>query len=293
MADDLFLGIDGGGTQCRARLAGADGTSRGEGLGGPANARLDPKLVMESILTASRGAADSAGLSESDLSRVHAGFGLAGGAQKSDCARLLIEPHPFASVVVETDAYASWLGAFGGEDGAILIMGTGSNGVAIVGGRQSQVSGWGAEISDEASGNWVGREAIRRSLWAQDGRAPMTPLATAVLARFGNSGEVIADFAKTARPTDFASLFPIVLEHAERGDPLGLDLMREAANDAASMTLRLLDHGAPTVCLIGSVAEILVPWLPPPVRARVSTPRGDALDGAILMARRAQGLAAT
>ena len=66
---------------------------------------------------------------------------------------------------------------------------------------------------------------------------PMTPLAAAVLARFGNSGEVIADFAKTARPTDFASLFPIVLEHAERGDPLGLDLMREAADDAARMIL--------------------------------------------------------
>ena len=44
--------------------------------------------------------------------------------------------------------------------------------------------------------------------------------------------------------------------------------------------------------LIGGVAEKLTPWLPPPVRARLSTPRGDALDGAILMARRAQGMAA-
>ena len=167
-------------------------------------------------------------------------------------------------------------------------MGTGSNGIAMVGGKQFQVSGWGGEISDEASGNWVGREAIRRALWAQDGRAAMTPLAAAVLARFGDSGEAIADFAKTARPTDFASLFPLVLEHAEKRDPLGLALIGEAAADATRMIRRLLDVGAPTVCLIGGVAEKLTPWLPPPIRARLSDPRGDALDGAILMARRSR-----
>lgn len=291
MPDDLFIGIDGGGTNCRARLADAAGVALGEGHGGPANARLDSKLVMQSILTAAHGAVKTAGLAENDLARAHAGFGLAGGAQKAECAKLLAEPNPFASIVIQTDAYASWLGAFGGKDGAILIMGTGSNGIAMVGGQEFQVSGWGGEISDEASGNWVGREAIRRSLWSQDGRAPMTPLAAAVLARFNDSGEAIADFAKTARPTDFASLFPLVLEHAERCDPLGLALMQEAARDAARMILRLVEFGAPSVCLIGSVAEKLTPWLPPPFRARVSPPKGDALDGAILMARRARGIA--
>ena len=52
------------------------------------------------------------------------------------------------------------------------------------------------------------------------------------------------------------------------------------------MIRRLLDVGAPSVCLIGSVAEKLTQWLPPPIRAHLSHPRGDALDGAILMARR-------
>ncbi len=291
MPEPLFIGIDGGGTHCRARLADAAGKTLGEGEGGPANARLDSKLVMQSILTASCGAVKAAGLAEADLGRTHAGFGLAGGAQKAECARLLAEPNPFTSIVIETDAYASWLGAHRGEDGAILIMGTGSNGLAVVGGKQFQVSGWGAEISDEASGNWIGREAIRRALWAQDGRAAMTPLAAAVLARFDNSGEAIADFAKTARPTDFASLFPLVLEHAEKRDPLALALMEEAAADAARMILRLLDHGAPTVSLIGGLAGPLTAWLPPSIHSRLSTPRGDALDGAILMARRAWSLA--
>ncbi len=57
MAGLFFLGVDGGGTHCRARLADSEGRALGEGTGGPANARLGSSLVMQSILTASGEAA--------------------------------------------------------------------------------------------------------------------------------------------------------------------------------------------------------------------------------------------
>jgi glucosamine kinase len=287
MKEALFLGIDGGGTHCRARIRDAAGTLVGEGAGGPANVRLDPALVMKSILTASRAAARDAGLAEFDLARAHAGFGLAGAALKSACDRLLAEPSPFASIVIETDAYAAWLGAHGGEDGAILILGTGSCGLAIVNGKQFDVSGWGAEVGDEASGQRIGREAIRRALWAHDGRAAMAPLARAILDHFGGSAEAIVAFATTARPADYGRFVPLVQEHAERLDPMALAVMSEEAVEAARMIVRLIEVGAPSVCLIGGLAEPLSGWLPPPVRARLAPARGDALGGAILMAQRA------
>ena len=287
MPEPLTIGIDGGGTSCRARIRDSGGALLGEGAGGPANVRLDSRLVMQSILTASREAAANAGLTEADLRRANAGFGLAGAALKSANAKLLAEPHPFPTVAIETDAYAAWLGAYQGTDGAILILGTGSCGFAVVGGRQFYVSGYGAEVSDEASGQRLGREAIRRSLWAQDGRAAMSPLAAAILARFNDSVEEIIAFATTARPVDYARLVPLVLEHAEKGDPLGLALVSWAAADAVRIIDRLIEVGAPSVCLIGGLAEPLSRWLPPSVVAQLSKPKGDALDGAILMARRA------
>src|SRR5919112_4015887 len=128
MTDLLFLGIDGGGTKCRARLRDAQGTPLGEGTGGPSNFRLDPDLVWNSILTACREALAQAGLHESDLKRIHAGMGAAGAGQASAVERLLSRPHPFASFAIDTDAHTAWLGAFGGGDGAILILGTGSCG---------------------------------------------------------------------------------------------------------------------------------------------------------------------
>jgi glucosamine kinase len=287
MPEPLYIGIDGGGTNCRARLRDVAGALLGEGVGGPANARLDPALVMQSILTASRGAAAAAGLADGDLQRTHAGFGLAGAGLKSAAERLRKEPNPFLSIAIETDAYAAWLGAYQGSDGAILILGTGSCGLAVVGGRQVYVSGWGAEVSDEASGHAIGREAIRRALWAYDGRAAMTPLAAAILRRFDDRAEAIVAFATTARPADYGRLVPLVFEHAGRRDPLGLALVSEAAAEAARIINRMVDAGAPSVALIGGLAEPLSEWLPPPVRARLSKPKSDGLDGAILMARRA------
>ena len=286
MAEDLFIGIDGGGTGCRARIRDAAGTLLGEGAGGPANVRLDPGLVMNSILTAGRAAAASAGLGEDALSRAHAGFGLAGAALTDAVAALLAQPNPFATIAVETDAYAAWLGAHGGADGAILIVGTGSCGLAVVGGERTYVSGWGAEISDEASGANIGREAIRRAMWAYDGRAPGTPLASEFISRLGGTAEQVVAFATHAKPGDYGRLAPLVFDHAAHRDPLGMALISEAAVDAARMILRLVEAGAPTVCLIGGLARELTPWIAPPARAVLAAPRGDAMEGAILMARR-------
>jgi glucosamine kinase len=287
MSDALFLGIDGGGSGCRARIRDSSGTLLGEGAGGPANVRLDPALVMSSILTASRDAARAGGFGEDDLRRMHAGMGLAGAHLRSAGEQLLREPHPFRSVAIDNDAYTAWLGAFEGADGAILILGTGSAGLAVIGGKRFNVSGGGAEVSDEASGMAIGREAIRRTLWAHDGRAPHSSLSKAMLRRFGNDLEKIIAFATDARPADYARFVPIVLEHAEERDPLALALLWEAAGEATRMVNRLLEVGAPSVCLLGGLAKPLAGWLPPPVRARLSPPRGDAMDGAILLARRA------
>jgi glucosamine kinase len=289
MPEPLYIGIDGGGTSCRARIRDTAGALLGEGSGGPANVRLDSKLVMQSILAASREAAENAGLGEAGLRRAHAGFGLAGAALKSAAARLLAEPHPFPSIAIETDAYAAWLGAHQGADGAILILGTGSCGLAVVGGRQFYVSGYGAEVSDEASGQRLGRAAMRRALWAHDGRAAMTPLAAAILARFNDSTEEIIAFATTARPADYGRFVPLVLEYAGRHDQLGLALLSEAAADAVRIIARLIEVGAPSVCVLGGLAEPLSKWLPPSIRERLSEPKGDPLDGAILMARRSVG----
>jgi glucosamine kinase len=291
MPETLFIGIDGGGTSCRARIVDGSGRRRGQGVGGPANVATDPELTMRSILEASRAAADGMEVTEADLRHAHAGFGLAGGAVTARCSEfreLLRGEGFFASVAIATDAYATWLGAFRGEPGAILILGTGSCGLAVVDGVEKFVSGYGPIVGDEASSNWIGRQAIRRALWAHDSRIAPTRLAKNVLKHFDKSPEKIVSFASNASAEDFGKFSPRVFSYAAKGDALGVEIITEAARDAARMIEWLIKAGAPSVYLHGGLAKPLLAWIPKKARKRTLKSVNDIwipVEGAILMAR--------
>ena len=287
MSKQLFIGIDGGASVCRARIRDMQGNLLGEGWGGPANICSDLALAVRSIRAASEAAGRSAGLDEQSLHSANVGLGLAGAGIKSACDGLRSKLSPFSSVVLETDAYIAWLGAHQAADGGIVILGTGSCGLAVINGQRIAVGGYGAEVSDEAGGQRMGREALRRALWAFDGRADRTELSTAILERFDWDPAKIVCFASTATPADYAELAPLVLEYASRVDPLATAIVREAADAATRIIERLKDVGCPAISLIGGLAAPLTKWLASHVRGDLSAPQSDPLDGAILMAHRA------
>jgi glucosamine kinase len=285
MARRLFLGVDAGGTSSRARIRDEGGKLLGEGTAGPGNARLGD-LAYGEILKAARQALAAAGLKEADFAEMHAGFGLAGVQQDEDRDQIRNRPYPFASLIIDTDAYTAYLGAFRGEDGAILILGTGSGGLAVVKGERLNVGGWGNDIADEGSGMMIGRQAIRKSLWALEGMAPLTPMANSILDDFDRNPPRIVMWAGKAIPGDYAKYAPRVFDYAEKGDELAIIVVKEAADGATMLIRRLLELGAPTVAMIGGVFPKLYPWLAPEIQARLVKPAGDPIDGAILMAER-------
>lgn len=60
---DLLVGIDGGGTSCRARIRDNQGQLLGEGKSGSANILLGVEVAMSAIIEAITIAAQQAGLS--------------------------------------------------------------------------------------------------------------------------------------------------------------------------------------------------------------------------------------
>lgn len=285
--EPLFVGVDGGGSSCRARIANAAGERLGEGRAGSANSRLGLEHVFKEIVAACRAALAGAGLPPETVSRLHAGIGLAGLNLGSERAKVAAHPHPFATMVAEGDAYIACLGAHAGADGAILIAGTGSCGLGIVRGRTFLVGGWGFEVSDHGSGAIMGREAVRQALLAHDAVIPATPFSRAVMERFDEEPEQVVLWADRAKPADYAALAPLALEHAARGDVLAGAIVEATAGDVAKLIRALRAAGAPNVALVGGLAGPITPWLPAEARAVLVEPKGDALDGALLMARRA------
>jgi glucosamine kinase len=284
----LFLGIDGGGSRCRARIRQADGAMVGEAVGGPSNIYQDFRGALETIVATASEAAGMAGVKTTDL---HAGLGLAGiitsvGKEKVEDARL-----PFASVSVDNDAYAACVGAFGGGDGGIVIAGTGSIGLALVGGERHMVGGWGFQLGDHGSGAWVGHHAVRRAALALDGLLQPTQLIEEILARTGQNRLDLSRWSEQARPKDYAQFAPIVFASAAKGDVQGMMIVIEGAAAISTLGRALLARGAKTICLLGGLAKVYPPYLDADVRRAMAEPQTDAVDGAIMMARRSQALA--
>jgi glucosamine kinase len=64
----LLLGVDGGGTQSRARLSTYSGRLLAEAVSGPANLRLGIGASFSSVVDAARRCLDAAGLAQQNLS---------------------------------------------------------------------------------------------------------------------------------------------------------------------------------------------------------------------------------
>lgn len=281
----FYLGIDAGGTQTRARLVRDTGEVLGVGEAGSANMRIGIDQALEQIEIAYRGATDAAGLTSDDLPRIRAGLGIAGLNRRGALEALQQTAFPFASTAFASDAAIACIGAHSGEDGAIVILGTGSIGFARVRGEAIIVGGYGFPISDEGSGADLGMRAIRRSLWARDKRIAHTPMTQEILGWFGGSAGEIVAWASEATATDYARFAPAVMDHAERGDAVAEPIVQDAALSIDRLIRALLERGAPHCCLMGGLSERMSEWLAAGLRKRLRDPLGDALDGAILLAR--------
>jgi glucosamine kinase len=228
---------------------------------------------------------DQAGLSSRDLPRVTACLALAGASEPAVLAAAQKQNHPFGRTTITTDAHAACVGAHRGRDGGIIVVGTGTIGWAELGGRYFRVGGWGFPISDEASGAWLGCEALRRVLWAHDGRMAWTGLLTALFDQFQRDPHAIVQWTSKALPRDFGSLAPLVVERAVRGDPAGIELMQRAARHVDALAARLIALGARRISLVGGLALHMKPWVSDHTQAHLVPPAGDALDGALQLAR--------
>jgi glucosamine kinase len=281
----LLLGVDGGGSKCRARLTALSGAILGEGLSGPANIRLGLAESFASVLDATGQCLSEAGLSRADLSRVVACLALAGASEPMDLAAARALPHPFRRALFTTDAHAACVGAHQGADGGIIVVGTGSVGWAMIAGKRHRVGGWGFPVSDEGSGAWIGLEILRRVLWAHDGRIAWTGLLKTLFEQFQSDPHAIVRWMTKARPRDFGRFAPLVFEHAWQNDVAATELVRLAAGHIDALAARLVAFGANKLALSGGLATQIEPFLARDTRRYLVHPAGDALSGALALAR--------
>jgi glucosamine kinase len=284
----LYIGIDGGGSKCKVVLVDAAGTVLGEGMGGPANPLRGLDVAISSITTAVDAALHQA-LSQhkvqGTMAALHArlvvGAGLAGVNIPHYLTAMQQWQHPYAALYLTTDLHVACLGAHQGADGAVMIAGTGSCGLAAVAGQCLSIGGYGFPASDNGSGAWFGMQALRAVLHDLDGMGAETLMTSACLAqhqisthavaiapqiepRAGANTEAAIQLATIymhATPTQFARLAPIVFDAAEQGDSVARTIIDAGAAELMAIAQRLMQLSPPRLSMIGGIAPRIYPYL--------------------------------
>lgn len=284
-----YLGIDGGGSKCRVVIVDANDQVVGEGLGGPANPLRGMKVAIDSIMTATTQALAQAGLAVEQMSQLIAGAGLAG-VNMPQYFKLVSEwQHPFAEFYLTSDLHTACIGAHCGQDGAVIIVGTGSCGLADVNGQLLDIGGHGFPYGDNGSGSWFGNQLVHQVLLHKDGIAAPTLLTELLCQELGVSEtlDIVSHFMH-ATPTVYAKYAPMVFAAAEQGDTTALSIVQAGAAHIEQIAQRLFSLNPPSLSFIGGLAYKVIPYLSPAVQARISEAQAAPEFGAVWFARAQQ-----
>jgi glucosamine kinase len=285
MADSsLFLGIDAGGSRCKARLVDENFNILAQVESGPANAKIGVERLKAAWISIVENAMDEAKVSRARLANLSVGIGVAGVSRPGMREAVSAMSLPFDCKAIRTDADVACLGAHGGKDGAILILGTGSIACIRTGGAAETIGGYGFPISDEGSGAALGLSGVRHALRALDGRTRTTRLSTAISERFDHDTSKAIAWMDSATPYDYGTLAPLVFDFAEQNDEIARSIVEDAAKHVERFIETIFEKGAKRCALIGGVSSRMMPWLRDRTTNRLIEPMGDGLDGALYLA---------
>lgn len=280
MSDALLVGVDGGGTSCRAALIA--GGRRHEVTLGPANVSTDFDAAIATLRSALVQLAEKAGVPAEAVRQASAHLGLAGVMSGSIAARVAAAL-AMPQACVTDDRPTTIAGALGARDGAVAAIGTGSFVGRQSRGRITGVGGWGFYLGDQAAGAWLLRRCLEETMLAHDGLRPETALTRQMIdAHGGDPGQVVL-FSRDAEPGDYARLAREVVAAAEAGDPLGMALMDEGAAYIRAALTRLGWTAPEPLVFAGGLGPAYARRMGLPVTAA----EGSALDGALALAARA------
>jgi glucosamine kinase len=244
----FYFGIDGGGTKTRGVLADESKLLATAVSGGSNLVRLGEARARASLHEVVQHACEIAQISPQQIHFVCIGASGAGRPEIAAKVRSILTEitSPHALIEVLGDTVIALEAAFGARPGVIAISGTGS----VVFGRDASDSiaragGWGFAISDEGSGQWIGRRAVSDVLRARD-RGEETALTALILGAWKlRDLDALVQHANSTPPPEFQRLFPIVLGAASEGDPAARNLLNQAGNELAALVAIVVRRIAP------------------------------------------------
>jgi N-acetylglucosamine kinase-like BadF-type ATPase len=240
--EQVFLGVDGGGTKTALCLL----TSTG---------RVLASLEAPSCYYLGSASREGTGLVVRVLGEAVAAVCAAGGVSPREVTFAFVGLPAYGEVAADVpaldaaargalgheryrcanDMVCGWAGSLGAQDGINVISGTGSMTYGERRGRGARVGGWGELFGDEGSGHWIGLRALAAFSRMSDGRAPAGPLLALLREHLGLQSDVdLLDIALSRWQDprrEVAALSRVLVDAARAGDEVASGILVEAAQE--------------------------------------------------------------
>jgi N-acetylglucosamine kinase-like BadF-type ATPase len=238
-----FIGVDGGASKTAALVVDEKGNPLGRGQAGASNhLRVGIEEATRNVERAVNIAMVEAGIAIRQVE--YAYCGIAGSDHPVHRQRVIDSLKiffPRGNFIVDTDARIALTGAIGFGAGIVVISGTGS--VAFgrnAGMEEARAGGWGPTLGDEGSGFWIAREGLSAIVRAHDGRGFATKMTDLLCDDYDMCSPAELPrfvYATTTHVDDIARYGKLVIQAAQNGDPIALDILARGGSELAECVL--------------------------------------------------------
>ncbi len=261
ISNGFIIGIDSGGTKCELLIADNNKKIIYSKFFKGIHYSLEGKsnysnYISECITSALR----EAKLNLNDCSSI--GIGIAGAREKKDRADLRKEfgrNLNFKKILITTDAMTALYGAFGGDEGIILISGTGSVLYGYSDSKVIRVGGWGRIIGDEGSGYWIGKRALNLVMKEYDSAKTNKSLLSQRLFEIFRINNRNVNEKVFHKNFELQRIAPVVIRTAENKCSLSVQIVNEAVESLTNHIKTFLEVSGRTkkikIAFIGSIIE--------------------------------------
>ena len=305
--DDLFshtsqptyyLGVDGGATKTAFVLADSDGNVIKEVTLGPSNPFDIGFDAATEILT--QGINEiTANVRKKKIS-FYAGISGGGTPDMKEKFRVFFESFGFLRTDNGSDAENIIAAGLRGEDGAIIIMGTGSSCFVSIGGNTNRIGGLGYLFDHGGSGYDIGNNAIKSALSAEDKSGKPTLIRDYILEEtgFSNALSNLSYFYSIGK-SGIASFSPVVFKAYDNGDEVAGEILDRNMSHIAHLAKTTLEYfkgneNPVKIAIVGGLTkqwDILYPMIEKHLKINGAYDRvnlqvfiGDVVQGALIKA---------
>ncbi|AOR23373.1 BadF/BadG/BcrA/BcrD ATPase family protein [Clostridium taeniosporum] len=251
------IGVDGGGTKIEATAYSKEGKPIKTSIKGFGNLLNNKEKALDNIVNSIKEIIEF--LSKDELVNIYLGIA---GSEVGDNSKLIkktLKEKLNMDCVVMNDSEIALKAMLKGQDGILVIAGTGSIALGIKNNTKIKCGGWGSLLGDEGSGYKIAIEAIKRMILEEECSIKKSKISKEIMKKLSiNSVDEITNFVYSSTKDEIAKLTFIVVKLSEEDDKISKEILTNEGIKLAKTTINVykkLKLESSSIALVGGVIK--------------------------------------